>query len=45
MKRAAIYDNLDSMALLDFILEVEDSLQKEFGKYIQIADETTMDSK
>ncbi len=40
-----IYDNLDSMALLDFILEVEDGLQKEFGRYIQIADETTMDAE
>lgn len=40
-----IYNNLDSMALLDFILEVEDGLQKEFGRYIQIADETTMDAE
>ena len=39
----AIYDNLDSMALLDLILEIEDSLQKEFGRYIQIADEKSMD--
>jgi len=40
-----IYDNLDSMAVLDFILEIEDAFQKEFGRYIQVADEMTMDSK
>jgi acyl carrier protein len=44
-EQTAIYDKLDSMALLDFILEVEDALQKTFGRYIQIADETTMDRK
>jgi len=40
-----IFEILDSMAILDLILELESRLQKKYGKYIQIADETIMDSK
>jgi len=39
-----LFELLDSMAILDFILEVESSLQDMFGKYIQIANEYSMDS-
>jgi len=34
---------LDSMGVLDLILEIESRLQEKYDKYIQIADETTMD--
>jgi acyl carrier protein len=39
-----LFELLDSMALLDLILEIESKLQDKYGKYIQIADETTMDA-
>ncbi|RKZ77306.1 MAG: hypothetical protein DRN27_09005 [Thermoplasmata archaeon] len=41
-ENTAIYENLESINLLDLIVEIEDLLQKEFGKYIQIADENSM---
>ncbi len=34
---------LDSMAVLDLILELEAKLQERYGRYIQIADEKSMD--
>jgi len=39
-----LFELLDSMAVLDLILELESKLQEKYGKYIQIADETIMDS-
>jgi acyl carrier protein len=39
-----LFEKLDSMAILDLILEIEDSIQKEFGQYVQVADDTMMDS-
>ena len=38
-----IFENIDSVAVLDLVLEIEDKLQKKYGKYIQIADDKTMD--
>lgn len=38
-----LFTNLDSVAVLDLIIEIEDGLQLEYGKYIQIADDTMMD--
>lgn len=38
-----LFDNLDSVAVLDLILELEDEIQAKYGKYIQIADEDIMD--
>ena len=38
-----IFDNLDSMGVLDLIIEIESKLQQGFGKFIQIADDTIMD--
>jgi len=39
-----LFEILDSVAVLDLILEIEDRLQEKVGKYIQIADDKTMDS-
>ena len=39
-----LFEKLDSMAVLDLILEIESSIQKEFGKYVQVADDTMMDT-
>ncbi len=39
-----IFDAIDSVAVLDLVLEIEDLLQEKTGRYIQIADEKTMDS-
>lgn len=39
-----LFELLDSMAVLDLVLEIEERLQKKFGRYIQIADERTMDA-
>ena len=39
-----LFEKLDSMAILDLILEIEDNIQKEYGKYIQVADDTMMDA-
>ncbi|MBT4731392.1 hypothetical protein HOB87_05435 [Candidatus Woesearchaeota archaeon] len=38
-----IFENLDSVAVLDLVIEIENKLQQEYGKFIQIADETVMD--
>ncbi len=40
---APLYTSLDSLAVLDVILELEDRLQKSEGRYVQIADEQTFD--
>jgi hypothetical protein len=32
------------MAILDLILEIEGSMQAEYGRYIQVADDTMMDA-
>ena len=39
-----LFEKLDSMAILDLILEIEDNIQTEYGKYIQVADDTMMDA-
>jgi acyl carrier protein len=39
-----LFEKLDSMAILDLILEIEDNIQTEYGKYIQVADNTMMDA-
>lgn len=41
--QTSIYDNLDSMGILDLIIEIESRLQKHFGKFVQIADDSIMD--
>jgi len=38
-----IFELLDSMAILDLVLELEDRLQQKYSRYIQIADDETMD--
>ena len=38
-----IFDNMDSMAVLELIIEIENKLQMQYGKFIQIADDTIMD--
>jgi acyl carrier protein len=39
-----IFTQLDSVAVLDLILEIEDLLQEKYGRYIQIADDKVMDA-
>jgi len=39
-----IFELLDSMAILDLVLELEDKLQQKYSRYIQIADDKTMDT-
>ena len=39
-----IFELLDSMAILDLVLELEDRLQQKYSRYIQIADDKTMDT-
>lgn len=39
-----IFELLDSMAVLDLVLEIENRLQQKYSKYIQIADDKTMDA-
>jgi len=39
-----IFELLDSMAILDLVLEIEDRLQQKYSRYIQIADDKTMDA-
>jgi len=43
-EETALFDRLDSMAILDLILEIEGGIQTEFGRYVQVADDTMMDS-
>lgn len=38
------FDLVDSLGVLNFILDMEQRLEKEFGKYIQIANEEIMDA-
>ena len=38
-----IFDNMDSMGVLELIIEIENKLQMQYGKFIQIADDTIMD--
>ena len=40
-----IFELLDSVAVLDLILDLEDRIEKKYGKYIQIANEESMDVK
>ena len=39
-----LFERLDSMAILDLILEIEGGMQVEYGRYIQVADDTMMDA-
>jgi len=39
-----LFELLDSMAVLDFILAVEEGIQVNYGRYVQIADEKSMDA-
>ncbi len=39
-----VFELLDSMAVLDLVLEIEDRLQQKYSRYIQIADDKTMDT-
>jgi acyl carrier protein len=43
-KNTPIFELLDSVAVLDLILEIEGLLENKYGKYIQFADEKTMDA-
>ena len=43
-EQTILFEKLDSMAILDLILEIEDNIQTEYGKYIQVADDTMMDA-
>ena len=38
-----LFARLDSMAVLDLILEIEGQVQERLGRYVQIADERSMD--
>jgi acyl carrier protein len=38
-----LFDLLDSLGTLDLVIELESRLQQEFGRYIQVANDTTMD--
>ena len=38
-----LFELLDSMAILDLILEIENLLQEQTGNYIQIANDKVMD--
>ena len=38
------FDLVDSLAVLNFILDIEQRLEGEYGRYIQIADEDVMDA-
>jgi acyl carrier protein len=40
-----LFDNFDSICILQLILELEDQLQKKLDRYIQIADENSMDKE
>lgn len=37
------FDLVDSLAVLNFILDIEQRLERRFGRYIQIANEDVMD--
>ncbi len=38
-----LFSELDSMAVLDLILEIEEAIERESGSYIQIANDKIMD--
>ena len=38
-----LFAKLDSMAILDLVLEIESSIEQHYGYYLQIADDTIMD--
>ena len=40
-----LFEILDSVGVLDMVLELEDRLQTKYGKYIQLANEYTMDKE
>jgi acyl carrier protein len=40
-----IFENFDSTAILELILELEDQLQAQLGRYVQIADENSMNAE
>jgi acyl carrier protein len=40
-----IFELIDSLGTLDLVIELENRLQSQFGKYIQVANESTMDSE
>jgi len=40
-----IFELLDSVAVLDLILEIEERLQEKYNRYIQVADDKAMDAK
>ena len=39
-----LFELLDSMAVLDLILEIETQIENKYGRYVQIADESIMDA-
>jgi acyl carrier protein len=39
-----LIESLDSMIIVDLLLETEKNLEKKFGKYMPLADENTFDS-
>ncbi len=43
-KQSALFEHLDSVSLLNLILELEDRLQQKYGYYVQIADEDVMNT-
>lgn len=38
-----LFEKLDSLGVLDLLLELEEQLHRHYGIYIQLADEDTMD--
>lgn len=43
-EQTLLFEALDSIAVLDLILELESRLETEYGCYIQVADEKSMDA-
>lgn len=44
-ENSEIFGNLESVDVLELIVELEDQLQAKLGRYIQIADENTMNAE
>ncbi len=42
--KTPLFALLDSVTVLDLILELESSLELKYGRYIQVADEKSMDA-
>ena len=40
-----LFGKLDSMAILDLVLEIESAIEQKYGYYLQIADDTIMDQE